>query len=186
MPSPKRYVAFLRAINVGGHTVSMARLRELFGELGFGAVQTFIASGNVVFECRTDEPGGIELRIEKHLFGALGFEAAAFVRSDAEVAAIAAYRPSSQDKLRAAGALNVALLKAPLPSAARKAIMAFRTPVDDFHVKGREAYWLTRGRQNESPFFRTGFERALGVSATVRGMNTIRRLADRLAEKADR
>ena len=41
-----RYIAFLRAINVGGHTVKMDQLRALFEELGLSNVETFIASGN--------------------------------------------------------------------------------------------------------------------------------------------
>jgi uncharacterized protein (DUF1697 family) len=45
-----RFIAFLRAINVGGHTVKMDDLRQLFEALGFSGVETFIASGNVVFE----------------------------------------------------------------------------------------------------------------------------------------
>ena len=47
-----RLVAFLRAINVGGHTVTMAHLRGLFEDLGFTNVETFIASGNVIFGSR--------------------------------------------------------------------------------------------------------------------------------------
>lgn len=45
-----RTFAFLRAINVGGHTVPMTRLKELFEDLGLQGVKTFMASGNVVFE----------------------------------------------------------------------------------------------------------------------------------------
>ena len=45
-----RYVAFLRAINVGGHTVRMDALRRLFETWGGVNVETFISSGNVVFE----------------------------------------------------------------------------------------------------------------------------------------
>ncbi|HXW01123.1 MAG TPA: DUF1697 domain-containing protein, partial [Anaerolineae bacterium] len=45
-----KYIAFLRAINVGGHTVKMDYLRRLFEEMGFSKVETFIASGNVIFE----------------------------------------------------------------------------------------------------------------------------------------
>ena len=46
-----RYIAFLRAINVGGrHTVKMDFLRDFFESLGFSNVETFIASGNVVFD----------------------------------------------------------------------------------------------------------------------------------------
>ena len=48
--APVRYVAFLRAVNVGGRRVSMDRLRAAFQELGFEGVSTYIASGNVVFE----------------------------------------------------------------------------------------------------------------------------------------
>ena len=46
-----KYVAFLRAINVGGHTIiKMADLKQIFESLGLENVQTYIQSGNVIFE----------------------------------------------------------------------------------------------------------------------------------------
>ena len=45
-----RYAAFLRAINVGGHVATMERLRECFAACGLKGAETFLASGNVVFE----------------------------------------------------------------------------------------------------------------------------------------
>jgi uncharacterized protein (DUF1697 family) len=45
-----RYIAFLRAINVGGHTVKMELLCRLFESFGYSNVETFISSGNVVLE----------------------------------------------------------------------------------------------------------------------------------------
>ncbi|MBK6427791.1 MAG: DUF1697 domain-containing protein [Blastocatellia bacterium] len=49
-----RYIAFLRAVNVGGRIVKMkAALRSIFEELGYQQVSTFIASGNVIFETRS-------------------------------------------------------------------------------------------------------------------------------------
>src|SRR5258706_8436007 len=51
-----RCVAFLRAINVGGHTVKMDRLRTVFETLGFDEVETFIAIGNVLFDTRAGVP----------------------------------------------------------------------------------------------------------------------------------
>ena len=53
-----RYVALLRAINVGGHTVKMDALRKHFSRMGFANVETFIASGNVIFDAKASEPGG--------------------------------------------------------------------------------------------------------------------------------
>ena len=45
------YIALLRGINVGGHNkIPMDGLRELCTKLGFGDVQTYIQSGNVVFD----------------------------------------------------------------------------------------------------------------------------------------
>ncbi|NTU66209.1 MAG: DUF1697 domain-containing protein, partial [Chloroflexi bacterium] len=63
-----RYVAFLRAINVGGHTVKMDALRRHFAALGFAGVEKFIASGNVVFDTTARNTHALEKKIEQHLF----------------------------------------------------------------------------------------------------------------------
>lgn len=57
-----KYIAFLRTINVGGHTVKMDNFRRLFAALGFAYVETFIASGNVIFD--TASMG--KMTVEKH------------------------------------------------------------------------------------------------------------------------
>ncbi len=56
-----KYVALLRAINVGGHTVKMDHLRRLFEALGFTNVETFIASGNVIFDSTSKSTKAFEL-----------------------------------------------------------------------------------------------------------------------------
>ena len=68
-----RYIAFLRAINVGGHTVKMDRLRALFQELPLANVETFIASGNVLFDSDESDTRVLERMIEGHLRAALGW-----------------------------------------------------------------------------------------------------------------
>ena len=96
-----RYVAFLRAINVGGHTVKMDRLRALFEELKFANVETFIASGNVLFDSASKSTDAMETRIERHLEKALGYEVATFVRPLASLAAVSSVsmRPASSTTL---------------------------------------------------------------------------------------
>ena len=59
-----KYAAFLRAINVGGHIVKMDRLRTLFEAAGFRGAETFIASGNVVFESSRKSAADLERAIE--------------------------------------------------------------------------------------------------------------------------
>jgi len=83
-----RLIAFLRAINVGGHTVTMEKLRREFEGLGLKDVETFIASGNVIFTARQADTVALEKKIEARLHKALGYEVATFVRSCEEVAAV--------------------------------------------------------------------------------------------------
>jgi len=71
----------------------MDALRAIFESLGFARVETFIASGNVVFDASATDSRILESRIGKKLRENLGYEVAAFLRTDAELAAIADYKP---------------------------------------------------------------------------------------------
>jgi uncharacterized protein (DUF1697 family) len=172
-----RYIAFLRAINVGGHTVKMDDLRRHFEALGFSSVETFIASGNVIFESTAKNTRSLEKKIEERLRAALGYEVATFIRTEAELAAIAQYQPFSASALKTAQALNVAFLGEELDAAAQKKLLARTTDIDEFHAQGREVYWLCRKKQSESTFSNVVLERTIGQSATIRGINTIQKMA---------
>ena len=176
-----RYFAFLRAINVGGHTVKMDALRQQFEVLGFANAETFIASGNVVFETNVKNVWALEKTIEQQLRAALVYEVATFIRIPAELSAIARYQPFPPVALKTAQALNVAFLKDTLDAASQKKLMALKTSIDDFHVHGREVYWLCRKKQSESTFSNAVLEKTLGRSSTLRGDNTIQKMAAKYA-----
>lgn len=175
-----RYVAFLRAINVGGRVVAMSTLKKEFEKLGFSDVDTFIASGNVIFRSKSTSPATLERRIEAALEKALGYQVSTFLRTDAEVLAIAEHEAFSSDRIARSAALNVAITAAALPTSARKAVDALANDVDAFHVNGREVYWLCQKKQSESKFSNAVLEKALKCRSTVRGINTMIRLAKRL------
>ncbi|HXY30817.1 MAG TPA: DUF1697 domain-containing protein, partial [Gemmatimonadaceae bacterium] len=168
-----RHFAFLRAINVGGHVVKMDHLRRLFEKAGFTGVETFIASGNVIFESRARDTRALERTIEKVLREALGYEVATFVRTQEELEAVAAHEPFQAADVEAARSLNIAFLAGPLDGDGERRVMALRSEIDDFHVRGRELFWLCRGFQRDSSFSNNAFERAVGVSSTFRGVNTV-------------
>jgi uncharacterized protein (DUF1697 family) len=157
-----RYIAFLRAINIGGHTVKMDYLRRLFESLGFTGVESFIASGNLIFEAGSDHPQQLELQIEARLREALGYEVAVFIRTPAELAAIAGCQPFPEPQFAAAVAFNVAFLGAPLDQGSEQRLMARKTGIDDFRLRGREVYWLCRKKQSESTFSNAVLEKTLG------------------------
>jgi uncharacterized protein (DUF1697 family) len=172
-----RYIAFLRAINVGGHTVKMDYLRQLFESLGLSSVETFIASGNVVFETTSKNAKALESKIENKLRESLGYEVATFIRTDAELASIASYKPFPKSELEAAAALNIAFLADTLDDESRKKVLALRTGIDEFHVHGREVHWLCRRKQSESTFSNAVLEKTLGRRSTLRGADTVKKIA---------
>ena len=176
-----RHIAFLRAINVGGHVVTMDVLKRHFARMGFSSVETFIASGNVIFQSRTAKTTSLEQTIEAALGKALGYEVATFVRTTDQLAAIAQREPFQRARLEEATAFVVGFLQAPLEAAAVRRLMALRTDIDDFHVDPREIYWLCRTKQSESTFSNAMFEKAVGAKTTFRSMTTIRKLAAKYA-----
>jgi uncharacterized protein (DUF1697 family) len=172
-----RYIAFLRAINVGGHVVKMEELRRQFAKLGFTNVETFIASGNVIFHARSGNVASLQNKIEAHLQKSLGYEVKTFLRSESEVAAIAGYQPFTPARVKSATTFCVGFLAEPMTPDAVKAVMSLKTVADDFHVNGREVYWLSTNRQSESAFSNAVLEKMLKTRATFRGMNTVVKLA---------
>jgi uncharacterized protein (DUF1697 family) len=172
-----RYVAFLRAINVGGHTVRMEALRRQFESIGATHVETFIASGNVIFETARRNADALERAIEDHLRTALGFPVGTFLRTIPELAAVAAHAPFPESELAAGATMYVAFLKKAPGAAARVAVAALRNPVDDLAVHGRELYWLRRNYVGESMLPPSAFDKAKLGDTTTRNVTTVRKLA---------
>lgn len=175
-----RYITFLRAINVGGHVVKMEFLRKLFEDLGFTAVETFIASGNVMFEADIQDTRLLENRIAAHLHTNLGYQVAAFFRTAPELAEIAHYQPFPSE-INRPGTLYIGFLAQPLDQASQEKLMVFCSPMDDFHFYQKEIYWWCRVRSTDSEFSLAKLEKRLGIQATFRNRNTIQKLAARFS-----
>jgi uncharacterized protein (DUF1697 family) len=183
-------VAFLRAINVGGHVVKMEQLRALFEAMKFERVETFLASGNVVFEHAGFDGAGFDnaansaesdlelaARIEARLLKALGYAVSTFVRTDAEIARIAGQRPFAAAAMKTAATFCVGMLGAAPAADVERRLMALQSAEDDFRVLGRELYWLGQKNQGKAVISNAVLEKALGMRTTLRGMNTMQRLA---------
>jgi uncharacterized protein (DUF1697 family) len=171
-----RYVALLRGLNVGGHRVKMDHLRSLFQEMGHTEVASFIASGNVIFSTPSDDAGAHEESIEARLHEVLGYEVATFLRTPEELAEVLA----SFEGTGGAGAddsVYVMFTREPVGDQVRDALTALESEMDRFEFRGREIYWLIRGKISDSPLFSGGVSKALkGVPNTSRNMTSIRKL----------
>ena len=178
-----RYFAFLKAINVGGHVVTMDRLRRLFEEMGFTGAETFIASGNVTFESGSRDVATIERVIASRLEVTLGYPVPAFVRTGAELAAIADGVPFPAKAVARAQLINVGFMTAPLGREALAAMRGYNTDLDTFACTGREFWWMSRTNMSASPFFKVRFERVFKADVTFRKLTTVRKLAAKYAAR---
>jgi uncharacterized protein (DUF1697 family) len=155
----------------------MDHLRDLFAGLGFKNVETFIASGNVIFDSPSKSAKALEKKIESCLLKALGYEVVTFVRDLSELAVIAAYKPFSDSELSAKGhTLYIGFLANEPNDAAKKKLLSLTTKVDDLHLNGRELYWLCRTTFGESEISGAMLAKALGMPATLRNSTTIKKI----------
>jgi uncharacterized protein (DUF1697 family) len=176
----ERYFAFLRAINTGTRRLTNERLLAPFADLGFTDVAAYQAAGNVTFHC--DDPGAVdERRIEAALAGAYGFAVPTFVRSAAEVRAIAEVEPFTAEELaRTAGKVQVSFLRAAATTDVVERVMALVPPEDRIVVDGRHWYWLPVEGISASMLPVGRIEAEVG-EMTMRTLGTVARMSTRFA-----
>lgn len=166
------FVALLRAVNVGGTgKLPMSELKTMCEELGFSAVRTYIASGNVVFTSRKSE-SAVKAALEKRLQAYAGAAVGVAVRSAAEMAQVLDHNPFP----KAAPNRTVAIfLDEPPPADALAGIRGRKN--EEVRLGRREIYVHYGDGMGTSklviPAARTG---------TARNMNTIATLAKMAAE----
>jgi uncharacterized protein (DUF1697 family) len=176
------YIALLRGINVGGHVVKMERLRELFTELGFTRVRTYIQSGNVFFETAQADREILTQTIEQHLRQALGYEVPVFLRTIPELEQTIALNPFQRLNVTPDMRLCVVFTSDALP---KTLVLPLRSPKNDMeiiHTTDYEAFvvwYLINGR----PPAGTGFK-ILGDRTTTRFFHTTAKILQ-AAKKGD-
>lgn len=172
------HVAFLRGMNLGKRRITNDDLRAAFERIGFDAVATFRASGNVAFDSggkRSEAKLGE--RIESGLRAELGYEVPTFLRSCAEVREIAAREPFDEDALATSkGKLQVLMLLAAPSSTATREALDLANDDDRLAIEGRELYWLPSGGISDSELDFKAIEAALGPT-TCRTIGTVGQIA---------
>lgn len=173
-------IAFLRAINVGGHTVKMDLLRQLFTDLGFSGVETFIASGNVGFETSESDLSLLESRIEQHLNEALGYPVKTFLRTPEELEQIARSQTFAPEDLEnPAHTLYIGFLQSPPGPETTQKVAALGDSLNQIQIHDRELFWLVHTRISQSVITGARLEKALGMPTTLRNLNTIQKIIAR-------
>jgi uncharacterized protein (DUF1697 family) len=170
------WVAFLRAINVGGRKVTMDDLRQLLADLDLGTVSTFIASGNVIFEGASGDEASIATRVEAALAAGLGYGVETFVRPIKHIAGLVAapvFEPAE------GVAVHVGFFRHVPDASGVQALYALAGPEDQLEFRQRELWWRREGRVSDSPLATAALGRALGQPTTLRTLRTLERISQR-------
>lgn len=172
----KKYVAYLRAINVGGTSIiKMDDLRRMFESFGFSNVQTCIQSGNVIFASSQWDGGSLETKLESRLEEALGWKVGVFIRTWEENDKLA---KQSLFEVGKDETLHIVFLREKPPKQTEQNLLSFNSPADEFAAKGREIYNL-RCDRDKSVFSNNFIEKIVKAPATTRNWNTICKIAEK-------
>ncbi|HCY76834.1 MAG TPA: hypothetical protein DHV28_13010 [Ignavibacteriales bacterium] len=175
-----KYIAFLKAINVGGHTVKMDHLKNLFEKMEFENVETFIASGNVVFETKSQSVVSIKKKIETELEKSLGYKVVTFIRTTKELKEVSEHKPFKDSDLdNKQNYLYIGFLDNQPEKDSQKKVLALSDKANEFHFNKTELYWLCRKNFSDSGITGKILEKALGMETTIRNSTTIRKMVAR-------
>lgn len=174
-----KYIAILRGINVGGHRkIRMADLREMLQKIGFTNIQTYIQSGNVVFNTEGKEKQhAISSRIEKQILETYGFIVPVVVRTAKEIKQAVAVNPFLKEGIAIEQLYLTFLKEIPAPEGLEK-IKIYDYSPDRFEIINNNVFGFCSGKYSDSKYTNTFFEKKLKVAATTRNWKTVLKLLE--------
>jgi uncharacterized protein (DUF1697 family) len=176
---PTRYVALLRAVNVGGRgLVTKEALRTAFVRAGGANVRTFIASGNVLFDSEPARVDAIVADARRRLGAVLGAEPVVILRSAAEMQRLLRRGPFAGVDAPAAIKRYILFLAAAPAHRPRLPVTHAKEALDLVHVAARDCWVVSRRKPSGMYGFPGIFvEDVLGVAGTARNWSTVTKLA---------
>jgi uncharacterized protein (DUF1697 family) len=172
------YVAFLRAINVGGRFIKMVDLRAGLSHAGFGDVESQIQSGNLRFTSSLRSAAKVELAVEEALQELCGFTVRTIVRTPSQLGELTSYGQGLKAPMEGELRRYVTFLKDDPDDAYAATLNGWDIAGERAQVRGREVYiWLAHP-SHEAKLSNARIERG-GVVATTRDWKVVSTLAEK-------
>jgi uncharacterized protein (DUF1697 family) len=170
-----RNVALLRGINVGGkNKLPMKELAAMFTDVGCAAVQTYIQSGNVVFEAKRALARRVPALITEAIAERFGYGVPVVTRAEGEYQRVLDANPFLREGVDPK-ALHVAFL-ADRPTSQVASLDPNRSPPDKLEVIGREIYLFCPNGIARTKLTNDYFDLKLGTTSTMRNWRTVLKL----------
>lgn len=177
-----RFVAFLRAVNVGKRQYLTAELRTALTDAGFEEVETHIQSGNVLFHTNLRSRRKVVAALEQTMLEDRGFAVPVVLLTPTELSAAHAEALAFQAEYAATGdepsGHYLTLLATPPEAELAAAVEALSRPGELVRVGHRAVHLLLAKPYHEVSTSNAVVERHLGV-ATTRNLTVITRLSEK-------
>jgi uncharacterized protein (DUF1697 family) len=177
-----RYIALLRGINVGGKNIlKMADLKEALATLAFTNIESYIQSGNLIFDSNTKESFALSQQIEQLIHDTFSLSVPVIVISEDDFLQIDQEYPFAE---RDPTKMHVTFLEKKVEIEAIKQLQTSKPASDDtFEIIGRSVYLLCEGSYHKSKFNNTFFEKKLQQKASTRNYKTVLKLISMLTKE---
>lgn len=175
----RTYIALLRGINVSGQKkIKMAELREHLSELPYSNIQTYIQSGNLLFDREETDSSVIEQEIHEKIREKYGFEVPVMVKTKENFQHVVDHHPFIQQRNEDPKYVHVTFLeKAPDPAQVA-VLQSVEYAPEEFHIEGAYFYFFSPNGYGRAKLNNNFIERKLKLRATTRNWKTVNKLLE--------
>lgn len=171
------FISMLRAINVGGQKMMrMEALQEIYAELGFNNVRTYVQSGNVIFECAEQDLLELNKRIEAQIEKACEYSVHVFIREPNDLRHVLTGNPFLNGRHEDPSKLHVTFLYQTPSEIALSKLLSPSETNDEFKLGEQAIYLFCPNGYGKTKLSNSFFERKLGIPVTTRNWNTVNAL----------
>jgi uncharacterized protein (DUF1697 family) len=178
------FISMLRGINVSGQKkIRMAELSDLYKSLNLVDVETYVQSGNVVFNSTEGDAAKLSELIEAQIEKVFGYAVPAFIRDASYFQHIIDGNPFLKEKNEDPAKLYVTFLYS-VPSESRLSDLAIPTgEAAEFAIGDKEVFLFCPNGYGRTKLSNNFFERKLDVPATTRNWKTVSALYKMASER---
>ena len=172
-----RYISLLRGINITGHSlIKMTALVELYSYLGFQNIETYLQSGNVLFDSSLADTKKIADTIEMEIKKKLGLNISVLIKTGSDLKKIIKNNPYLKKNSAVTEKFYVTLLFKKPKKELLDAINNITSGNDEYYINGDIIYLNCPYGYGRTKLNNNIFEKKLKVIATTRNWNTINKL----------
>jgi len=169
----KTFISLLRGINVGGQKIiRMEELRSLYEDLKLSNIQTYVQSGNVIFDSNDSNASKITELIETQIINILGYSVSVFIRNSNDFHRIINSNPFTERKEDPAKLHVTFLYRTPSQSS----LDVPDTGLDECILQGEEILLFCPNGYGRTKLTNSFFEKKLNIPCTTRNWKTVNAL----------